>query len=201
MTETTTAHESGKWSDHCPYSDGMFLRGRETVPSMELPAHHEENFGHFSGSQGLPLEPSWETIIRQLTATSAAAIFLQYCVWRRLAVLVQFGSMRAFWPRDHAHQAHQRAARLQSSHRRTPSCSLSSCFFSMPKGFVRAFDHTRFSHTRWFEKTLVLENTLLGARGCRKKLKPFQCRAWLFAAAMKWPTQDGSQDIKGPPWR
>ena len=34
-----------------------------------------------------------------------------------------------FWPRDHAHQAHQRSARLQSSHRRTPSCSLSSCFF------------------------------------------------------------------------
>ena len=34
-----------------------------------------------------------------------------------------------FWPRDHAHQAHQRAARLQSSHRWTPSCSLSSCFF------------------------------------------------------------------------
>ena len=38
MTETTTAQESGKWSDHCPYSDGMFL------PSMQLMAPHEENY-------------------------------------------------------------------------------------------------------------------------------------------------------------
>ena len=45
---------------------------------------------HFSGSQGLPLEPYWETIIRQLTATSAAATFLQ-----QASVLLQFGSMRA----------------------------------------------------------------------------------------------------------
>ena len=45
MAETTTAKESGTWSDHCPSSDGMFLRGRETVPSMQLMAHHKENCG------------------------------------------------------------------------------------------------------------------------------------------------------------
>ena len=32
------------------------------------------------------------------------------------------------------------------------------------------------------------------------KLKPFRCQAWLFAAAMEWSTQDGSQGNKGPPW-
>ena len=65
---------------------------------------------------------------------------------------------------------------------------------------MRAFDHTRFSHTQMFEKTLVFGTALFAARGCRKKLKPFRCQAWLFAAAMEWPTQDGSQGNKGPPW-
>ena len=37
---------------------------------------------HFSGSQGLPLKPNWETIIRQLTATSAAATFRSSPVWQ-----------------------------------------------------------------------------------------------------------------------
>ena len=45
MTETTTAQESGTWSENCPYSDGMFLRGREAVPSMQLMALHKENCG------------------------------------------------------------------------------------------------------------------------------------------------------------
>ena len=30
------------------------------------------------------------------------------------------------------------------------------------------------------------------------KLKPFRCQAWLFAAAMGRPIQDGSQGNKGP---
>ena len=177
----------------------MFLRGRDTVPSMQLMAHTRETMGrkhvslmrlfvtHFSGSQDLPLEPYWETIIRQLTATSAAATFSSSPVW-------QYVAARTCSPSPAACSSVAVISSVDTV------LFAKQLLFSMPKGFVRAFGHTRFSHTQMFKKTLVFENALLGARGCRKKLKPFLCQSWLFAAAMEWSTQDGSRGDNGPSW-
>ena len=53
--------------------------GREHVSLMRL------FVTHFSGSQDLPFESGWETIIRELTATSAAATFSSSPVWQYVA--------------------------------------------------------------------------------------------------------------------
>ena len=123
MTATTTAQESGKWSDHCPYSDGMFLRGRETVPSMQLMAPHKENYGQKARILDLQRIASFASGTLLGNNYSAAYGHVRSCY-------LQFFSSLAVCGRENMlTKAHQRAARLQSSHRWTPSCSLSSCFF------------------------------------------------------------------------
>ena len=63
----------------------------------------------------------------------------------------------------------------------------------MPKGFVRAFDHTRFSHTRWFEKTPVSRMLSLLPVAAARSRNRSGVKLGSFAGAMERPTQDGSR--------
>ena len=61
---------------------------------------------HFSGSQDLLLDPHWETIIRQLAVTSAAAAILQHNAWTQLALLLNFDSCEPFGRETMLTEAH-----------------------------------------------------------------------------------------------
>ena len=93
---------------------------------MQQLAPHKENYWqkahtsltrlfvtHSSGSQDLPFGPFWETLIRQVTATSAAATILQHSALRQLAVLLEFAGCDPFGRETMLTEAHWRAALLQ----------------------------------------------------------------------------------------
>ena len=145
---------------------------------MQQLAPHKENYwqkAHISLLHLFVTQLCWETIIRQLTATSAAAAILQHSALRQIAVLLEFGGLQCVSSKDTnisgaclspgrrvLFTARTWARQLQASPVRRAAAS------SMPSGFVRVFDHTRYGHARWFEKTLVFESALLASRGCRR---------------------------------
>ena len=151
---------------------------------MQLMAPHEENYGQKARILDAAIRYAHQRIARFAFGTvlgnnySAAYGHVRSCY-------LQFFSSLAVCVRDNMLtkpiSVQLGCSHLIGGHRLVRWAAA----FSMPKGFVRAFDHTRFSHTQMFEKTLVFETALLAARGCRKKLKPFLCQSCLFAAAME----------------